>query len=189
MSSLTRIILLLLLLLIVGCQMDIEPRPAPTPMPSAVSLPPATPRAAQHSNAQAMPPQVHYVTPKNLITSSDSSSDDLDKLVAHSSLIVIGTVSADEPGILRIQDDTPSDSSSSITNVQSVGNVYEVRVERYLKGGNGAESISVVQFVGLDYQDKGHTKQARSRDDNLLPSQELPLLNPMRKCYTEDSNS
>lgn len=141
----------------------------PTPVPPATPLSPATPRVAQYSNVQAMPAHGLYVTTKNLSNTSEGSSDDLDKLVVHSSLIVIGTVSANEPSVLRIQDQTPSDSSSSITNVQSVGNVYEVQVERYLKGGNGAESISVVQFIGLDYQDKGQTKQARSRDDDLLP--------------------
>lgn len=141
---------------------------SPPPTPNQPSTPSA-PKVSQYSNAKAMPAHGVYVTTKNLSEPSDGSSDDLSKLVAHSPLIIIGTVSADEPSILRIQDQTPSDSSSSITNVQSVGNVYDVQVERYLKGGNSAESISVVQFIGLDYQDKGETKQARSNDDDLLP--------------------
>lgn len=141
----------------------------PTPVPPTQPPTPATPVVRYSTNVQAMPAHGLPVTTKNLSNTSEGSSDDLDKLAGHSSLIVIGTVSDNEPSILRIQDRTPNDSSSSVTNIQSVGNVYEVQVERYLKGGNGAESISVVQFVGLDYQDKGQTKQARSRDDDLLP--------------------
>lgn len=146
-----------------------NPSLAPTPIQPSTPLPPATPRAAQYSSVQAMPAHGLYVTTKNLSDTREGSSDDLSKLVAFSSLIVVGTVSAQNLGVVRIHDPTPDDSSSSIRNVQSVGNVYDVQVERYLKGGDGAQSISVVQFIGLDYKDRGQTKQARSEDKYLLP--------------------
>ena len=155
------------LLVLVGCGAVLacsNPSPAPT-QPST----PATPKVAQYSNVQAMPAHGLYVTTKNLGDTSLGSSDDLSKLVEHSSLIVIGTVSSAEPTVVSIQDDTPSDSTSTVSNVKSVGNVYEVRVERYLKGGEGAESVSVVQFVGLNYDVGGQLKQTRSKDDDLLP--------------------
>ena len=123
-----------------------------------------------------MPIQALYVTTSYLGDTEEGLSDDLSKLVAHSSLIVIGTVSSNDPSIARIQDQIPSDSSSSITNVQSVGNVYDVQVERYLKGGDRAELIYVVQFIGLEYQDQGQIRQARSKDDDLLPVKNIRYL-------------
>ena len=96
------------------------------------------------------------------------SSDVLSKLVTNSSVIVIGTIPNNESNVVRVNDQSPSSSSSSVTNVQGVGNTYNVQVELYLKGG-GSGTLPIIQFVGLDYLDRGQTKQARDTNENLLP--------------------
>ena len=87
-------------------------------------------------------------------------SDPLAKLVANSTAIVIGTLTHDEPESVRAQD-------RSNASVQSVGSSFNVQVERYLKG-SGGDTIPVVQFTGLDFRDRGQTRQVRDEKENLL---------------------
>ena len=100
--------------------------------------------------------EVDYVTVKML----PGSSDALGKLVANSTVIVIGTLPHNEPDTVRVQD-------QSAANVQAVGSDFNVQVERYLKG-SGSDTIPVVQFYGLDYTDRGQARQARDTNANLL---------------------
>ncbi len=51
--------------------------------------------------------------------------------------------------------------------MKSVGNVYNVQVERYLKG-SGTPTLSVIQSVGLDFTIQGDTKQFRDTSEELL---------------------
>ena len=82
------------------------------------------------------------------------------KLVAHSTVIVIGTIPNDKPDEVRAQDKISAD-------VQAVGGGYHVQVERYLKG-TGGDTIPVVQFYGLDFTDRGQRRQMRDNNTNLL---------------------
>ena len=102
-----------------------------------------------------MPAQVLYYTANNL----PGPSDPLGKLVANSTVIVIGTVPNNEPDSIRSQ-------AHSTANVQAVGSGYNVRVERYLKG-SGNDTIPVVQFHGLDFTDRGQARQARDTNETL----------------------
>ncbi len=88
------------------------------------------------------------------------TSDPLSKLVEHSTVIVIGRLSRDEPDSVRVQDRTNA-------SVQSVGSSSNIQVERYLKG-TGGETIPIVQFTGLDFFDRGQTRQVRDKNENLL---------------------
>ena len=88
------------------------------------------------------------------------TSDPLSKLVEHSTVIVIGRLSRDEPESVRVQDRTNA-------SVQSVGSSSNIQVERYLKG-TGGETIPIVQFTGLDFLDRGQIRQVRDKNENLL---------------------
>ena len=158
----TWLILALLPLMIIGCQLGIGEQPAPTPLPPATPLPPNTPMPpptpAPTVIQRSVPgvTEVDYVTVKML----PGSSDALGKLVANSTVIVIGTVPHNEPDTVRVQD-------QSAANVQVVGSGFNVQVERYLKG-SGSDTIPVVQFYGLDYTDRGQARQVRDTNANLL---------------------
>jgi hypothetical protein len=69
----------------------------------------------------------------------------LEELAAKSSVVVIGTVSSDEPTTRNIHGRYPGDSSRPDPNYIGVGSIYQVDVERYLKG-SGGDSLPVVQF-------------------------------------------
>ena len=161
-TSSTWLILALLPLMIIGCQLGIGEQPAPTPLPPATPLPPNTPMPpptpAPTVIQRSVPgvTEVDYVTVKML----PGSSDALGKLVANSTVIVIGTVPHNEPDTVRVQD-------QSAANVQGVGSGFNVQVERYLKG-SGSVTIPVVQFYGLDYTDRGQARQVRDTNANLL---------------------
>ena len=88
------------------------------------------------------------------------TSDPLSKLVENSTVIVIGTVPNDESNSIRVQDRTNA-------SVQSVGSSFDIQVERYLKG-TGGDTIPIVQFTGLDFLDRGETRQVRDKNENLL---------------------
>ena len=88
------------------------------------------------------------------------TSDPLSKLVENSTVIVIGTVPNDESDSIRVQDRTNA-------SVQSVGSSFDIQVERYLKG-TGGDTIPIVQFTGLDFLDRGQTRQVRDKNENLL---------------------
>ena len=106
------------------------------------ALPPASqPQAAPRPTATSSPvtslgqgvvvisSALHF-TANRLDESDGGSPDELSKLVAHSSVIVIGTVSNSEANLVRIPGQSPSGSSGSSGNSKAVGNVYDVQVER-----------------------------------------------------------
>ena len=137
----------------------LQPTPAPpaTPLPPDTPVPPPTPLPTVIQRTGSVVAHFDYATVNML----SGSSDDLGKLVAHSTVIVIGTIPNNyEPAEVRAQDKISSD-------VQAVGGSYNVQVERYLKG-TGGNTIPVVQFYGLDFTDKGQRRQMRDNNTNLL---------------------
>ena len=136
-----------------------QPQPTPflpsTPLPPNTPSPPPTavPRAIQR--LVPAPVQSHYYTANNL----KGPPDALGKLVANSTVIVIGTVPVAEPEALRVQDQTNP-------NVRALGNGFNVQVERYLKG-SGADTIPVIQFYGLEFMERGRLQQGRDKDERI----------------------
>ena len=131
-----------------------------TPKPPATPLPPNTPvpvptRAAAAVQHGTIISHSHYYTANSL----SGSGTALDKLIANSTVVVIGTVPVSAPDTLR-----PLDATG---NVRVVGSGYNVQVERYLKG-SGPDTIPVIQFYGLDFTDQGSNRQARNDDKDLL---------------------
>lgn len=118
-------------------------------------MPPSTavPRAIQRLVLGPVHSSYHGVN------SLDGPSDPLGKLVVNSTVIVIGTVPIAEPESLRVQDQTNA-------NVRALGNGFNVRVERYLKG-SGADTIPVIQFYGLEFMERGRLRQGRDKDERL----------------------
>lgn len=119
----------------------------PTPKPPVATGPPQ--RSPVPPQVFPIPMQVTYVTAKNLDNAPDGSSDALAKLVAHSTLIVIGTTADAEPREERIPGRLSSDPSKPDPNYATIANVYDVQVERYLKG-EGGEGLSLSQSIGFD---------------------------------------
>ena len=119
------------------------------------------------------PMQPMYVTARSLDNAPDGSSDDLSKLVAHSTLIVIGRTASDDPREERIQGRDPNDPSRPDPNYATIGNVYDIRVERFLKG-IGVETLSVVQPIGYEAfvpgppNTPGRLTRGRDTTPNLL---------------------
>ena len=156
------LILFLLSLMMLGCQVVPAAQPAPTPLPPATPLPPDTPVPPPTPAPTVIPRigsvvvDIDYATVNML----PGTSDPLSKLVEHSTVIVIGRLSRDEPDSVRVQDRTNA-------SVQSVGSSSNMQVERYLKG-TGGETIPIVQFTGLDFFDRGQTRQVRDKNENLL---------------------
>ena len=120
-----------------------------------------------------MPIQPLYVTTKSLDSVPDGSSDDLAKLVAHSTLIAIVTTSDAEPREERVPGRLSSDPSKLDPSFTMIGSVYEVQVERYLKG-SGDVTLSVIQSIGYDAivpgpgSAPGRLTQGRDTSPNLL---------------------
>ena len=134
----------------------------PTPKPPATPLPPNTPVPVPTRSAPAAIPQRGTVITEVSYWSANALSGSgtaLDKLIANSTVIVIGTVPVADPDTVR-----PLDATG---NVHVVGSGYNVQVERYLKG-IGPDTIPVVQFYGLDFTEQGTNKQARNDDEDLL---------------------
>jgi len=109
---------------------------SPTPRHMAATGPPQ--RGPVPPQAFPMPMQVTYVT-----------SRDLGELVAKSTLIAIGTTSEAEPREERVSGRLPGDPSKPDPNYTMIGNVYDVQVERHLKGDIG-ETLSLIQSIGFD---------------------------------------
>ena len=156
------IILALLPLIIIGCQLGIGAQPASTPLPPATPLPPDTPVPPPTPAPTVIQRLGRTFTDIDYATVNILSgpSDALGKLVAHSTVIIIGTVPNNEPESLRVQD-------QSNANVQSVANGLNIQVERYLKG-SGGDTIPVIQFYGLDFMDRGQVRQVRDENEKLL---------------------
>ncbi len=85
-----------------------------------------------------MPMQVDYVT-----------ANSLGELVAESALIVIGTTADAEPREERVPGRLPGEPSRPDPNYTMIGNVYEVEVERYLRG-EGGTTLRIIQSIGFD---------------------------------------
>ena len=132
------------------------PQPPATPLPPNTPMPPPTPLPTVIQRVGSVVTDVDYVTANML----SGPSDDLGKLVANSTVIVIGTVSNNEPDSIRVQ-------AHPTANIQAVGSGYNLYVERYLKG-SGNDTIPVVQFHGLDFTDRGQARQMRHENANLL---------------------
>ena len=133
----------------------------PTPPPPSTPLPPDTPVPPP----TAVPRVTQRLVPGPVersyygVNSLKGPSDPLGKLVANSTVIVIGTVPTAEPENLRVQDQINA-------NVRALGNGFNVQVERYLKG-SGADTIPVIQFYGLEFMERGRLRQGRNKDANL----------------------
>ncbi len=158
----TLLILALLPLVIIGCQLGPGAQPAPTPLPPATPLPPNTPVPPPAPVPTVIQRSVRVLTDIDYATVKmlPGTSDALSKLVAHSTVIVIGTVPNNEPDSIRVQD-------RSNANIQGVARGFNVQVELYLKGSCG-DTIPVIQFYGLDFTDRGQARQVRDENENLL---------------------
>ena len=136
---------------------------------SPATGPPA--RSPVPPQVTTMPMQVTYVTAENLENAPDGSSDALAKLVAHSTLIVIGTTSEAEPREERVPGRLPGDPSRPDPNYTMIGNVHEVQVERYLKG-DGDAMLPVIQSIGYDalVPSPGNTPSRLTRGRDTTPN-------------------
>ena len=98
------------------------------------------------------------------------TAENLADLVAQSTLIVIGTTSEGEPRVERVPGRDSSDRSKPDANFTMIGNVYQIEIERYLKG-SGDSSLSVIQQVGFDAYVPGPNNSpgmlTQARYDNL----------------------
>ena len=109
-----------------------QPRSSPTPRllptPQSIPTPPPTPEPPPTPAAPRSPG-----TSQGLLV----NSSDLPEIVARSSVIVVGT----------IDDGRPREESipSGVSTQRSLVRVYDVHVERYLKG-EGDEVLSVIQY-------------------------------------------
>ena len=150
-------------------------RPAPTGVAATQAAP--TPRVPsgrpEPSKVVTMTIQPSYVTTRSLDDAPDGSSDDLAKLVAHSTIIAIGTTADGDPREERVPGRLTSDPSKPDPNFTMVGNVYEVHVERYLKG-EGNAILPVIQPTGHDAiipgpgNSPGRLTQGRDASPELL---------------------
>ena len=136
-------------------------QPQPTPPPPSTPLPPDTPVPPPTAVPRAIQRSVPGPVERSYfgVNSLKGPSDPLGKLVANSTVIVIGTVPTAEPESLRVQDQTNA-------NVRALGNGFNVQIERYLKG-SGADTIPVIQFYGLEFMERGRVRQGRNKDENL----------------------
>ena len=148
----------------------VKAAPTQTQPPKSEPTPPASQPSAP-AQVMTMPIQPVYVTTKGL----DGPDDDLAKLALHSSVIVIGTIDDEGPRVERIQSRDPNSPTGLDPNVASVGNVYDVRIERYLKG-DGDATLSLIEFIGMDYAvpgpggAPGMLTEARDTTQGLLPN-------------------
>ena len=144
-----------------ACTTSWTVQPQPTSPPPATPLPPNTPEPPPTAVPRAIQRSVPGPVESSYfgVNSLDGPSDPLGKLVANSTVIVIGTVPIAEPESLRVQDQTNP-------NVRALGNGFNVQVERYLKG-SGADTIPVIQFYGLEFMERGRLQQGRDKDERL----------------------
>ena len=88
-----------------------------------------------------------YITTADLDNAPTGSSDGRSKIVAHSTLVLVGTVSQGEPRVERIPGRIHGDSLRPDPSWTTIAYVHEVQVERYLKG-SGPATIPVMQPTG-----------------------------------------
>ncbi|MDP6455468.1 MAG: hypothetical protein QF898_19475 [SAR202 cluster bacterium] len=117
------------------------PVPTSTPQPTPTNPPTPSVRAAPSAGLPVPPVP-------------------LEELIAVSSVIAIGTVSSDEPTIRNIHGRDPLDSSKPDPNFIAVGSIYEITVERYLKGDEG-DTLPVVQLESIITNVGGQVTESR----------------------------
>ena len=89
------------------------------------------------------------------------TADSVEGLVSKSSVVVIGTVASSSPTRLEIPGRLPSDPSQPDPNYTGVAQVYEVMVERSLKGAE-ATTIRVAQFESSIVSIGGQVREVQS---------------------------
>ncbi len=88
-----------------------------------------------------------YITTADLDNAPTGSSDGRSKIVAHSTLVLIGTVPDAEPRVERIPGRLTNDPSRLDPNWTTIAYVHDVQVERYLKG-SGPGTLPIMQPTG-----------------------------------------
>lgn len=95
-----------------------------------------------------------YITTADLDNAPTGSSDGRAKIVAHSTLILIGTVRDADPRAERIPGQLTGDPSGPDPNWTTIAYVHDVQVERYLKG-SGPATLPVMQATGHETVSQG----------------------------------
>ena len=108
--------------------------------PPPTAAPPALPVVATTTEPM-------YITAADLANAPTGSSDARAKIVAHSTLILIGTAPDADPRVERIRGRTHGDPSRPDPNWTTIVYVHDVQVERYLKG-SGPATLPVMQPTG-----------------------------------------
>ena len=139
---------------------DVERAPGMDQMESSGAT--AEPATAEPRQVQAGPPPTAtsvalavvatttgppYITTADLDDDPTGSSDGRGKIVAHSTLILIGTAPDAEPRVERIPGRILGDPSRPDPNWTTIAYVHDVQVERYLKG-SGPATLTVMQATG-----------------------------------------
>ena len=113
-------------------QVQAGPPPTATPVPLAVVATTTEPL---------------YITTAELDNAPTGSYDGRAKIVAHSTLILIGTAPDADPRVQRISGRILGDPSRPDPNWTTIAYVHDVQVERYLKG-SGPATLPVMQATG-----------------------------------------
>ena len=153
-------------------QMPVKPAassaalPEPTLPPTPRTLPTPTPRSLQLTSTPLPTPEPP--PPPSAPSSAGTSqglfigTSDLPELVESSTVIILGT----------INDSIPREESlpTVIPSQRSLVRVYDVSVERYLKG-ESEEVLSVIQYDGIEHIDPldGKVRQSRYPSSEILP--------------------
>lgn len=152
MPRLTLVVAIHLMIAVVIMSCDLSPHtptsaktfiPAPSQAQTVSSPTVPTPAPVQKMTPTPMPLTVVattteplYKSAANLDYSPDGSAGDRAKIVAHSTLIIIGTVTEIDPPVRRIAGRLSGDQSRPDPNWTIVAYVYDIMVERYLKGSD-----------------------------------------------------
>ena len=126
-------------------QQQIQAIPKPT-VPLAGLVPPPSPTPPAFPVVATTTEPV-YITTADLDNAPTGSSDARSKIVAHSTLVLIGTVPDAEPRIERISGRLTDDPARPDSHWTTLAYVRDVQVERYLKG-SGPSALSVMQPTG-----------------------------------------
>ena len=121
-----------------------EPATAEGRQVQAGPPPTATPVALAVVATTTGPP---YITTADLDDAPTGSSDGRARIVAHSTLILIGMVPDADPRVERVPGRNLGDPSRPDPNWTTIAYVHDVQVERYLKG-SGPGILPVMQATG-----------------------------------------
>ena len=139
MTRVSAVVLMLVASVVLSCDRTPDASEVVEPPQPTVVVPTLGP---SHPPTPALPDlRVVATTTEPLFTSAadldyapDGSADPRGKIVAHSTLIVIGTVTDTDPRVERVPGRLTGDPSRPDPNWTTVGYVHDVLVERYLKG-------------------------------------------------------